>query len=195
MARDIAGSMFVNSLFRNFALLIMSGLLAALSHVSAILLLPSLTPNDSWSRLSVVAEIGKVALLPPAETNPTLIPRSDPMTLVAICRYDLDESGPLKLSAALALPYWGLSAHDRLGMVYYAINNRSFGERALSIRIMNPDEVVRFRADLPEDAEQELLVAAPEQRGFVLVRALIPLPSARARIEAELMQLRCQPSG
>lgn len=187
----------MTSIFRSGALLIVAVLVAALSHVSAILLMPALVPVDSWSRLGTFGEAGKFALLAssglPGESSG--VPRSDPMTLMALCRYDLDETGPVRISGEMALPYWGFFAHDRRGMVYYAINNRAFGDRPLSLRVMSADDVVRFRADLPEDAEQELLVASPEARGFVIVRALVPQPAARSRIEAELRRLDCQPAG
>ena len=181
-------------LVRNLALLVIAGLLAILVHLSSVLSVPYLAPIDAWSRLAILGEVGRFITLPSPSSESSIVPRGDPATLVALCRYDLDESGQWKITGRLNIPYWGFSAHDRHGMVFYAINNRSFGDRPLALRIMSPDEVVRFRADLPEDAEQELLVAAPEARGFVLVRMLVTLPSLRARIEAELNQLQCQPT-
>ena len=182
----------MTALYRSGALIIIAALLAALTHISAILLVPSLVPVDVWTRFAKLGDVGAFALLATTDGVADLVPRNDPMTIIAICRYDLDDSGPVRISGRLSLPYWGFFAHDRRGMVYYAINNRSFGERPLSLRVMTADDVVRFRADLPEDAEQELLVASPDTRGFVLIRALVPFPSARLRVEAELKQLACQ---
>lgn len=182
----------MTSFYRAGALLAVALLLAALSHIGAILLFPTLAGTDDWTRLASFGEPGKFVLLPTQPQLSAALPRSDPMMLMALCRYDLDETGSIRVSGSTDLPYWGLSAHNRHGMTYYAINNRGFGTRALSLRVMSQDDVLRFRADLPEDAEQELLVAAPEPRGFVLVRALIPFPSARPRIETELGKLSCQ---
>lgn len=182
----------MTALYRSGVLIIIAFLLAALTHVSAILLVPSLTLIDSWTKLAKLGDVGTFALVTTTDGVSDLVPRNDPMTIIAICRYDLDDSGPVRISGRLNLPYWGFFAHDRRGMVYYAINNRAFGERPLSLRVMTGDDVVRFRADLPEDAEQELLVASPDARGFVLIRALVPFPGSRLRVEAELKQLECR---
>lgn len=182
----------MSSIVRMGTLFITLLLLAGLAHVSTILLIPTLAPVDDWSRLAPLSPLGKFTLLPAGTPS---IPRSDPMTILALCRYDLDGNGQIEISGTMNLPYWGLSAHNRLGLSYYTINNRTYGEKPLSLRIMSPEDLVRFRADLPEDAEQQLLIASTGARGFVLVRALVLSPSARDRVEGELQKLSCQAGG
>jgi uncharacterized membrane protein len=169
--------------------------LAGLIHLTAVLLLPSLASNDPWVRLGRFETAQGFQMLPSATAESAPLRMADPATVILVCRFDLDEDGSIRVTGRANVPYWGLSVHARHGGAFYAINNRAIGDRPLEMRVMTPDDVTRFRADLPDDAEQELLIAAPQAQGFVLIRALVPEPSARARIEAELGNLRCTPTG
>jgi uncharacterized membrane protein len=181
-------------ILRNLTWLAGGVALAALVHIAAVLLVPALVTNDAWTRLGRFQTGEGLQALPAATARATPIRMADPATVVLVCRYDLDDEGPIRVTGRANVPYWGLSLHNKHGAAYYAINNRALAERPLELRVMTADDVTRFRADLPEDAEQELLIAAPEAQGFVLIRALVPEPSSRPRIEAEMAKLACAPS-
>lgn len=179
---------------RNVTWIVGGLLLAALVHLSVILLVPSLASTDAWTRLGLF-EVGTgFQILPAPSPEQSPIRLADPATAIAICRYDLDDTGPIKITGRLQVAYWGLSIHNRQGFVFYAINDRSIGDRPLELRVMSPEDISRFRADLPDAAEQELLIPSAQAQGFVLVRVILPVASARQRVEAELAKLRCGPA-
>jgi uncharacterized membrane protein len=183
----------VTAAFRRLVLVIGALVLLVLVHFSSILLLPQLAPTDVWTRLGrFETELG-LQVLPPPTAEQSAIRLADPATVLALCRYDLDEVDGVLVSGQPNLAYWGLSVHNRTGAGFYAMNNRAAGERPLELRVTTPDEVERLRAEAPEDAEQTLLVAAAEPRGFVLIRALVPEPTSRPLVEQEVRNFSCRP--
>ena len=172
-----------------------AAILAALVHVASVLVLPSLAPESLWTRLETLG-VGTTGFsrVPDVADRPEGIAALDPATVTVACRYDLAD-GPVKITGRLDLDYWAIWLHEERGHAYYAINARANGDRALELRIMTDDQLARFRADLPEDAETELLVASPTRRGFVVLRGLVPEPSTRAMVEREISGARCQPNG
>jgi len=176
---------------RRFSTLIGMAVVAGLVHIAVVLSLPHLAPTDAVARLQRF-EVGPgFQRITPASAAEMPWRFADPHIVQAFCRFDLEEDGPIRIHGRAALPYWGLSVHNRLGQAVYAINNRAIGDRPLQMRVMTPEDITRFRADLPDDAEQELLIPAPGVQGFVLLRALVPEASSRALVEREIANLRC----
>lgn len=165
--------------------------LAALVHVVTVLAIPGQAPESFWTRLERIGVPidGFVRLAPEREGEPG-VRGLDPATITIACRFDLAR-GAVRVLGRLDVDYWGLWAHTESGFVHYAINSRSNGERRLELRIMTEDQLAVFRADLPEDAEQELLIASPTEKGFVVLRALVPEASARPLVEQELSAVTC----
>jgi uncharacterized membrane protein len=166
--------------------------LAALVHIAVILLVPVLMPIDAYTRFGQFEVERGFQALPAATPQAVALRFADPSVVSAICRYDLDQGGVIRITGRPTLAYWAVSLHNRTGLVYYAINNRGAGDRPLDLRVMDRDEITRLRADLPEAAEQSLLIAPPEPQGFALLRALVPTPNARARVEREVAGFTCE---
>lgn len=169
--------------------------LAMLVHVVTVLIIPIVTPDRLWSRLEALGVgLSGFTRIPDERSSANGIAGLDPATIVMACRYDLSNGG-IRIAGRLDLDYWAIWLHNETGFSYYAINARANGDRALEIRVMTEDQLTRFRADLPDDAETELLVASPTVRGFVTLRALVTEPSARADIERETARTECRPTG
>ena len=173
-----------------FATLVLVGLV----HLSSIMLMPLIAPTDAWTRLGRFETAAGFQTLPAATPEASPLRLADPATVIAVCRYDLDEDGAIVIGGRANVAYWSLSVHNRQGAAFYAINDRGLGERPLELRVMPAEEVADYRAELPSEAEETLIVPAPQPRGFVLMRALVPYPSARARVEAEVRNLTCRPA-
>jgi uncharacterized membrane protein len=177
---------------RHLVLLFATLVLALMVHLASIMLLPHLAPTDTWTRLGRFESGPGFQVLPAVTPDASPLRLSDPATVIAVCRYDLEEDGAILVGGRANVAYWSISLHTRQGAAYYAINDRGLGERPLELRVMPADEVADYRAELPAQAEETLIVPAPQPRGFVVFRALVPYPSARARVEAETRNLSCR---
>lgn len=197
----------LDSLARNAGKLVfatVTGLvLAGMTHIAAILMLPWLSHNDAYSRLSPTATADAAVLIAPArgdafaspredgaEAGPgeTWMPLHDPAVAVGACAYDLAE-GPLRVSAVDGPLFQTLSLHARGAGAYYAVTDRAAVRGRLELVVATQAQLdALVAAEAEEEATSadgfgDLRVVAPTREGFVLVRTLATFPS-----EAELAE-------
>ncbi|WP_372423080.1 DUF1254 domain-containing protein [Salinarimonas chemoclinalis] len=180
--------------------------LAAMTHIAAILMLPWLARQDAQARLAPTATSETAVLVaaprdagfgvldpsPPA----TWLPHHDPAMAVGACAYDLAE-GPLRVSAPDGPLFQTVSLHARGAGAYYAVTDRAAVRGRLELVVATReqlDDLVARDADVdgtdeaPADGFGDLRVVAPSREGFVLVRTLAGFPSeaglARALVES-----------
>jgi uncharacterized membrane protein len=173
-------------------LIISTLVVAGVTHLATILLIPHTATRDMYQRLGAFAFGDGIHILPAATPQQSPLPLMDPAIVIGVCRYDLTLQGAQQMRGQHPPWYWSITVHDNHGSAFFAINNRSLGERTIDLRVMSADNVQRLRADMPEDAEQDLLIPSPTLQGFILVRALAPTPSARASVEDSLKAINCQ---
>jgi uncharacterized membrane protein len=151
-------------------------LLGGIVHFVAVLALPRTATQDAYTRLSAIAPVNTVAVLPQPTPQSAALPFMDPAFAVAVCHFDLSE-GPLKLSIAVNQAYTAVSFYTRRGVAFYAINDRAAGRRVIELDLMTSDQ----RSALPEDvdvtAADRLIIESPTETGLILFRALAPEPS------------------
>jgi uncharacterized membrane protein len=172
--------------------LLAGALLGGIVHLVAVLILPRTATQDAYSRLTPIAPVNAVAVLPQPAPQSELMPFMDPAFASAVCRYDL-ESGPIKLTVPISPAYTSVSFYTRRGVAYYAINDRSAGRRQIELQLMTAAQ----RADLPEDEEvtaaDRLIVESPSDTGLILMRALAPEPGLLPVAQAALNRATCKP--
>lgn len=195
----------LDSLARNAGKLVLAtvtGLvLAGMTHIAAILMLPWLSHNDAYSRLSPTATADSAVLIAPARGDAraapaegpggTWMPLHDPAVAVGACAYDLSD-GPLRVSAVDGPLFQALSLHARGAGAYYAVTDRAAVRGRLELVIATQaqlDALVAAEEDSePTDGFGDLRVVAPTREGFVLVRTIAAFPSeaglARTLVEA-----------
>lgn len=174
--------------------LISALLIACVVHISAILLLPRVAPEDVWTRLAKFGDVGKFHLLASPKDNSAADPNVDPAIVMAICRYDLSNA-PFRIYGEPAQWYWSLALHNNRGFIYYSVNNRAMGDRPLDLRILDEDDYADKQQEEVEEAAQEFVVASPTLRGYVVLRALVPEESAREQIEQSVKAVGCTAYG
>jgi len=165
-------------------------LLGGIVHLVTVLALPQTTTHDAYARLSAIAPINTVTLLPQPTSQAAILSFMDPAFAAAVCRYDLS-SGPLKLSIAVGQAYTSASFYTSRGIAFYAINDRAAGRRLIELDLMTSEQ----RSALPEDEEvtaaDRLIVESPEPTGLILLRALATEPSLISAAQHTVSEGKC----
>jgi uncharacterized membrane protein len=168
-------------------------ILGGIVHLSTVLLLPRAATQDAYSRLSPMASVNSVVLLPAPAPDGSVLPFMDPAFATAVCRYDLT-AAPLKLTAPVSLLYTSVSLYTRNGVAYYAINDRAAGHRTIEFDLMTAEQ----HSQLPEEedvtAADRLIVDSPTPTGLIVLRALASEPGLMPSAVGTLMQARCRPN-
>jgi uncharacterized membrane protein len=166
-------------------------LLGGIVHLVAVLQLPRTATQDAYSRIAPIAPVNTITPIPAPTPQQAVIPFMDPSFAAAVCRYDLSK-GPIKLSAPVSPAYTSVSFYTRLGVAYYAINDRAAGRRVIELDLMTSAQ----RSQLPEEedvtAADRLIVESPTTTGLIVVRALAPEPGMMATVRAAIASARCQ---
>lgn len=177
--------------------------LAGMTHLAAVLMLPRLAEHDAFSRLSPTATADAAVLVaePRGEVfgatrvgdpRRTWIPLHDPASAVGACAYDLSD-GPLRVSAPDGPLYQTVSLHGRGVGAYFAITDRGAVRGRLELVVATQSQLDALLAaeTEPTDGIGDLRVVAPGREGFVLVRAIAGFPSEAALASALVESVSC----
>lgn len=174
-------------------------LVAGLTHLVAILLLPEVATHDAYDLLAAHDARGGamngMTLLPPARPGDTLIPFRDPAAVQGLCFFDLGK-GPLRLRAKVgAGRLLTLSFRTRDGRVFYSMTDRAALRGKIDIRLVTPAQLETVVDGDDEDAglPEELRLKAPATTGLVIATALVARPGDRAEAEARIKAIECKP--
>ena len=175
------------------ATLAITVLTAALTHFSAILLLPEVASKDAVSLLAARAKPDEMALLAPGRAD--VIPFADPATVQGACLYDLAKA-PLRVRAkteegrVLTLSFRAADGH-----IFYSMTDRAALHGTIDIRLVTAAQLKAIEADDNEDEAlpSELRLQAPSTRGLLLATALVARPDERQDAEARIRAVTCAP--
>lgn len=166
--------------------------LAAIVHLVSILAMPALAKRSAFQRLSAIAVVNEMTVLPAPTAEGATLPMTDPAFVSAVCLYDLTDH-PLKVRVPATPDYTSVSFYTQHGASFYALNDQAAG-RGIELELLSPAQ----RAALPEDEEitaaDRLIVESPSMRGMVLIRAFARHPDLRDAIRRQLEAASCEPS-
>lgn len=165
-------------------------LLGGVVHIAVILMVPRYATNDVWSRIEALDALDRTVVLPrvvAGQPNPLGL---DPTLAYAVCRLNLAR-GPGEVSGALPRAFWSLAVFDRSGAVIYATANHDETSSQLDLGIFNPAQTRLLARQQLDVAEGLLIVEAPADDVFVVVRLAPPHAVMRPRYEAALADLVC----
>ena len=174
------------------ALTLLSILLAAgVVHITSLLILPRVAPDDAFARLSAVTPEGSMAVLRRGGSPGATLPDRDPSMATAVCRYDLD-SGPLRVSARVGdESFVSLTLHTRSGVAFYGLNDRAANDGKIELVVMTAGQLDDARAKDAADAPvRDVRVVAPQSRGFVMFDVL-PRIAGDAEMRRALSSMSC----
>lgn len=149
------------------------GVVAALTHLVALLLIPSVAEHDAYAQVKALGPPFKTVVLPPPGPKSREFPYADPAVAASVCFYDLG-AGPVRARAPLGRAgFASLSFHSRRGVAFYALTDRAANKGRMEALIVTPEQlralVSRDDEDNPSD---DLRIVSPTQKGFVMARAL-----------------------
>lgn len=162
---------------------------AGIVHIAILMMLPSFSARDAWSRLATLAEPYTPARL--VAGGPVILQPADPQFAAVACRFDL-EDGVAHIEAAGQLPFWSASIYDRHGQNVYSFSDRTSADGTLDFVVAAPLQMVELRKALPAELEKSVFVEAEIGEGIVVVRSFVPDPSFRQGVEEILDGLSCQ---
>ncbi len=167
------------------------GLLGAgIAHIVILLLVPSFSERDAWSRLAMVAGPNKVVRLDKEIGGTPVVKALDPSFYEAACRFDLNE-GVVRIDNAGKVPYWSASVYDRSGQNIYSFNDRTATDGTLDFVVLTPAQMIDLRKELPTEFEKSIFVETPIDEGIVVVRVFVPDNSWKPTVSRFLDGINC----
>lgn len=177
-------------MIRWLLLLLGGALLGGIVHLATVIIMPRTATQDAYSRLTPLAPVNTVTVLPAPTPDAAPMPFMDPAFASAVCRYDLSQ-GSLKLTVPVSLAYTSISFYTRYDVAYYAINDRAAGRRVIELELMTVEQ----HNNLPEDEEitaaDRLIVESPTLTGLIAIRALAPEPGLLPMAQNAVAAARC----
>ena len=177
-------------MIRWLLLLFGGALLGGIVHLATVIIMPRTATQDAYSRLTPIAPVNTVTVLPAPTPDAAPMPFMDPAFASAVCRYDLSQ-GSLKLTVPVSLAYTSISFYTRHDVAYYAINDRAAGRRVIELELMTVEQ----HNNVPEDEEitaaDRLIVESPTSTGLIAIRALAPEPGLVPMAQNAIAAARC----
>ncbi len=158
-----------------------AAILAVMTHLVSILLMPQLTRNDTYARFARIVQANTTAALDQSQIDALRIAYSDPAFAVAVCRYDLS-AGILRVRAPVTGTLLTVTIAARGGGVFYSLTDRSAADEAdgIDVVIGTPEQIAKIEAADPDDeAVSELRIRAAQNEGIVVFRVLALTESAQ----------------
>lgn len=166
--------------------------LAALIHVAAIVMLPSLASESAWRRLVRLGPPNKIIQLPAATPKHEVLPLMAPDIRYAFCRFDLSK-GPIRIHTPVLNDLWLIALYTPDGQNFFTVSGADTHRPNLALIIATKDQnVPEAGVDAPDNANRVAVVRSPVTTGIALIRAPLPGPSLAARARAALKQSTCR---
>jgi uncharacterized membrane protein len=168
-------------------------IIAALVHLSVVLLVPRVATRDAFARLEPLGVLNETVALPRAGPKEMLLPYADPAVAMSFCRYDLTQ-GPIRATAPTGRAFASLSFHTSRGLVFYDLTDKAATRGVIGAVLATPDDIRALAArDDEENPSHDLRITAPDREGYVTMRVFSVLPSLYGEAQAQAKQLKCSP--
>jgi uncharacterized membrane protein len=173
------------------AIWVFAGLLLGLIiHLSLILALPHIIPNNVWNQFAKIGDAGQLVIIEKVKPLKPNSLRLDPDLIYAVCRYDLS-IGPGILSGKMPKDFWSIGVFNKTGTAIYSTTNRSGGDQSLDLGIFNSAQT-RLLAEQKIKLQKDLLIVkSPQNEIFVVIRLAPPHPSMWTRYKKILEEINC----
>lgn len=169
-------------------------LVAAMTNLVVILLVPSVATHGAYARLSEMGPVNATISLPQASPAERTLPFLDPAVAMSFCRFDLS-AGPVRVAAPTGRAgYASLSVHTRLGAVAYALTDKAASHGKLEAVIVTASQLRALKAAEDEDnPSEDLRIVSATEKGYAILRVFSELPGLYPDAEAQAGQLSCRP--
>jgi uncharacterized membrane protein len=168
-------------------LLVTALLLGGVVHIGSLLAVPYVSTQDAFSRISALTQPNSFVSLDPLKDNRRL-PLLDPAFAYLACPFDLSD-GPVRVRVPLSGEYVAMSFYAPDAVAFFSINDQSASDAAIEVDLHDPGDA----SYKPDPARPSIVpLAAPDLRGFVMVRAFAPTDSVRPIVQAALAGATCE---
>ena len=165
-------------------------LLGGIVHLATVLAMPRAATQDAYSRLTPLAPVNTMVLLPAPTAEASILPFMDPAFAAAVCRYNLSD-GSIKLNAPVSEAYTSVTFYTRNSVAYYAINDRAAGRRAIELYLMTAEQHAQVPEEEDVTAADRLIIDSPTVTGIIALRALAPEPGLMPMARRALAGAQC----
>lgn len=163
--------------------------LAAITHITIVLLIPTFGTKDAFALLSKSTDLFSFKQISSSDKHLPLSD-SDPFFSYGVCRFDLSERG-LAVNGPKIDTFWSATIVNEDGTVVYSLNNRTAIDQKLDLILLNPVQILRLRELQPPEVETAIIVEANINGGFLLLRVLTPDDSWNSSAKRFLDSIKC----
>ena len=172
-------------------LLVVGGLLlGGIIHIAVVLLVQTYAAHDAYAETKGLGRDREFHVLPLASPGAEPLPLLDPRMMHAVCRFSLAD-GPVRIRAVLPDDFWSIAIFDRRGRNIYSLNDRSSSGPKLDLAVLTPVQMAQLRQNPPESLDTAIVVEAPIELGFALLRVFVADESLTETATAALKTADC----
>ena len=164
--------------------------LAAIVHISIVLLVPYFGQKDAAR--AIMERSSTERFKTTDNSGNPILPNADPFFETASCRFDLSVNGVVAIGDETSL-FWSAAVFNERGRVIYSLNRRSAIGNRLRMIVVNPVQMARIRQFQPEELESSIVVETTETAGFIMIRSLRRDASMDAVVNEFVNSLTCTP--
>jgi uncharacterized membrane protein len=183
---------FLKSRIVNVRMVLAAILAAAMLHICATLLAPTLTGTTAFERLSPGLPLHRMTILPPVGPDTQVLPFMGADSRYALCRFDTSK-GVINIHAVLPDVGWSLALNSPEGDNFFTSVGSAVSRTELDVRLVPSGDrflgLTREAVGAPRDAEPPITVTA--QSGIAVIRAPDKGLAYRAEIERDLKLSSC----
>jgi uncharacterized membrane protein len=163
--------------------------LAGITHICIILLIPAFGTRDAFAVLSRQTEPLQFVTLD-VDAPDTPLSDVDPFFAYGVCRFSLSDSGVI-LNGEKIDTFWSATIVDGDGTVVYSLNSRTAVDQKLELILLNPIQILRLRELKPPEVEGAIVVESDMAGGFIVLRVLQPDSSWDLKAREFLSSVQC----
>ncbi len=166
-------------------------LVAGIIHIIAVLGIPQIAPRNAWTRLTTLADVNTLVVLPQPSPAQLILHMMAPDMRYAICRFDLTR-GPVRISTRIPDELWTIAFYDSSGTNFYTISGGDIKREKIEIIVSTQSNaLLDDETSALIDSEDSLVVNSPNDLGLVMIRAPLAGSSYADRTERALHRASC----
>lgn len=164
---------------------------AGMVHIAVLLLLPSFSGDNVWSRITAATDPYEPVRLDRPGVAGLSVSNPDPLFRIVGCRFDLAD-GIARIRANGKVPYWSVSIYDRTGANVYSFNDRSSATGTLDFVVLTPAQTGEIRKEVPDELEDSNFIETDIAEGIAVIRAFAPDQTWTPAVGAFVDTMTCQ---
>lgn len=163
---------------------------AAVLHLVILLATPHFSNRDAYTRAVAEGVANAFHLLDDANEKKAL-GSGDPFMRVAVCTFNVDDK-PVRLEAFGAVPFWSVAIFDSASNEIFSMNDRTSAGGELDILVANQVQLAAIRKAQPSGLSKSILVEAGQNKGYAVLRTMVPQPSFGEEAMRFLGEAKCE---